>query len=52
MKAQDSIGKETVQRRPATVPVVCKLSVGLVPRDAQLLPSLNISIRDVLEGKD
>ena len=44
MKAQNSVGKETIQRCPATVPVVCKLGVSLVPRDAQFFPALNISV--------
>ena len=47
MKAQHCVCKETVQRRPTSVPVVCELGVRFVARHGKALPFHDVLIGDI-----
>jgi hypothetical protein len=47
MKAKQRVCEERVQRGPAAVPVISKLRMCAVPRDAKLFPLLNVCLGDV-----
>jgi hypothetical protein len=48
VEAEQGVGVEAVQRRPAAIPVVRQFRVGAVPGNGELLPLLDVAFGYVL----